>query len=186
MPYDYPLVTVDSQAYPAYADLDDADAYLAPSLHAAGWVAATEERRAQALVTMTRILDRQSWLGQPTDEAQELAWPRTGTGVAGVEDDEVPEDIARATIEGALALLDGSDMQTAVGSPVLQSIRAGSVALTYYIGAGSDTTAQRFPLVVQELVRRYLSGYGPGRSGMSSGTDGCSVTDRNFGFGGGL
>ena len=43
---------------------------------------------------------------------QVLQWPRTGTGVDGVDDTMVPTDFVNGSIELALSLVDGSTVQT--------------------------------------------------------------------------
>jgi hypothetical protein len=154
-----PTVELDSE-FEVYADVADADAYLDAALHGqADWDALDDDAKARALVTATRTLDRQAWRGEKTDPAQALAWPRTGTGVAGVEDNAVPQGVVDASIELALALAQGSEVQNEQNTgQKLQSIKAGSVALTYFRGA--DGVPVRFPLIVQELIRAYLAGAG--------------------------
>lgn len=171
-----------SQPFAVYADVADADLYLSAALHAANWRAATDETKAMALVTATRILDRQRWKGDKTDDDQPLSWPRKSTGLAGVEDDVIPQAIIDASIEIASALVDGTDIQNEQNtSQKIQSLRAGSVALTFFRGA--EGTANRFPLIVQELLSLYLIG-GSGSFGgvITSGTDGESVTRNDFGL----
>lgn len=178
-------ILIDSQPYSVYADVGDADLYLAASSHAANWVSATTLVKQQALITATRILDRQAWKGTKTVSSQDLEWPRTGTGVTGVEDSVVPGDIIDASIEMALALVDGSELQTDSNTAQkLQVIRAGSVSLTYFRGA--EGSARRFPTIIHELVRKYLSGSTPAVQGVVSGADGVSVTSDDKGFSRGI
>ena len=80
---------------PAYASLDEADAYL---LGDAGprrvtWTAAEEDDQRRALVTATRTLDRLPWRGSKAAAAQATAWPRAGIGTV-----TVPNDIEVAAI----------------------------------------------------------------------------------------
>lgn len=163
------VVLIDSQPYLSYASLEEADEYLAASLHAgATWADASELSRSRALVTSTRILDRQRWRSEyDTQEERE--------DVAAIID---------ASIEMALSLLQGSDLQTEqVTGQKLQSIRAGSVALTYFRGA--EGNPNRFPTIVHELLRDYLAGgadFGPS----AFGVDGVSITEDDFGHSGGV
>lgn len=58
------IVTIASVDYEVYADVATADAYLAADLRLnAIWSAATADDKARAMVTATRLLNRQSWQG---------------------------------------------------------------------------------------------------------------------------
>lgn len=181
-----PEVVIGSISYPVYADVEAANNYFAAASHAAAWVAATVDQKGQALVTSTRTLDRQRWLGDKTDPDQDLAWPRTNTGVDGVEDDEVPANIITASMEMALSILNGEGVQTDQNvSQKIQSLKAGSVSITYFRGAEGQPL--RFPLIVHELIRDYLAATGRlGLSGIATGVDGASVTNEDFGYTRGL
>ena len=158
-------VVIDSQPYDSYATVGLADLYLAASSHAANWVAAAELVKAQALVTATRILDRQKWAAAYDTQAERFA----------------VQNIRDACVEMALALVDGSDVQTEQSTAQkLQSIKAGSVALTYFRGA--EGRANRFPTIIDELLRDYLAGSGDvGLLPEATGTDGTSSTADDFG-----
>jgi hypothetical protein len=165
-----------------------ADAYLSAAYHADNWRALDDDSKGRALVTATRTLDRQEWLGVKTDDTYELDWPRKDTGVVGVTDDVVPIDITNASIELALSLTQGSDVQnyqSANGN--IQSLKAGSASITYFRGGGNGGVPTRFPQIVWELVEPYLSG-GAGAANtalsasQSTGTDKETVTGRDFGY----
>lgn len=181
-----PVVSLDSGDYSVYADVDAADEYLGATTHATTWQALTDDDvKGQALVTATRLLDRQRWRGKKTDPAQPLAWPRTDTGVAGVVDDEIPQDITSASIELASALIDGSDVQNVQNtSQKIQALRAGSVSITYFRGAEGQPI--RFPMIVWELLRDYLAS--SLRVGLteSTGTSKETQSEEDFGFSHGL
>jgi hypothetical protein len=164
------VVTIDSLAFDAYADVAYADEYLAASLHAGtDWSGATDTTKGQALVTMTRILDRQRWRDAYATQALR-------EGVAAIQD---------ACVEGALALVQGSDLQTAESTAQkLSSIRAGSVALTYFRGA--EGRPHRFPTIVYELLRDYVAGASMVVQGVATGVDGTSSTEDDFGHTGSI
>lgn len=161
-----------SNIYDVYVDLNYADEYLEAASHATTWQDETDnDVKARAIITASRLLDRQVWKGTKTSDIQALAWPRTGTGIDGVEDDVIPTALEQACCELSLALLDGSDVQSAQNqSQKIQSLKAGSVALTYFRGA--EGTPTRFPQIVQELLRDYLSG--PSSSLYNSSSTGIS------------
>ena len=184
------FVVINSTPYEAYADVEETDAYHAANFLATTWFAQDDNQKGQLLVTATRLLDRQCWLGDPTGlSGQILAWPRTGTGIEGVDENIVPEDIVNATMELALAIADGSDVinSSQPGAQKLQTIKAGSVSLTYFRGAeGPVAQFSRFPLVVQELVRQYLCSSQTLLSVGAFGTDGESVTENDLGYNEGM
>lgn len=163
-------VIIDSQAYDSYASVAQADSYLAASIHAGtDWSGASDATKGQALVTATRILDRQTWLTAYNTQALR----------------EVVVDIQDACVEMALALVQGSDLQTEQSTAQkLQSIRAGSVALTYFRGA--EGAPHRFPTIVSELLRAYMAGSADAVYGQATGTGGTSSTEDDFGHTGGL
>lgn len=162
-------VVIGSQPYDSYASLAQADAYLAAALHAAAWADETDDARGQALVTATRVLDRQRWADAYSTQA-------------------LREDVAavqEACIEMALALVDGSELQSEQSTAQkLQSIKAGSVSLTYFRGA--EGRPQRFPLIVSELLCDYLAGADLSIGSVATGTDGTSSTEDDFGHSEGL
>lgn len=164
------VVLIGSQPYDAYASIAQADAYLAAALHAgATWSDASDASKGQALVTAARILDRQRWRAEYDTQAER-------DGVAAIRD---------ASIEMALALLEGSDLQTEqVTGQKLSSIRAGSVSLSYFRGA--EGSPRRFPTIVHELLRDYLVGAADGLAGAAWGVDAISSTEDDYGHTGGI
>jgi Putative DnaT-like ssDNA binding protein len=174
-------VLIGSQTYTTYATEPEADVYLNASVSVATWSDLSDDDKGRNLVAATRTLDRQRWKGEKTDPDQELAWPRTDTGVDGVEDDVIPQPIIDASIELALAIAGGSDVQDAQNqAQKIQQLKAGSVALTFFRGA--DGVPLRFPLIVQELVGDYLAGSGADLAGSASGVTGVSISDDDYGF----
>lgn len=162
-------VLISSQPYDSYDTVAQADAYLAAAIHGAAWSSATGTTKAQALVTATRILDRQRWADDYDTQEKRIA----------------VQQIKDACVEMALALVDGSDFQTEeTTSQKLSSIKAGSVALTYFRGA--EGRPHRFPTIVNELLRDYLAGATGAVSPVATGTGGSSVIDGDLGFTGGL
>lgn len=159
------VVTIDSLAFEAYRSVAQTTTYLAAAQHAGTtWSSATETEQGQALVTMTRILDRQKWKSDYDTQAER----------------EVVADIQNACMEGALALLAGAEFQsTQSTAQQIQSLKAGSVALTYFRGA--EGAAHRFPVIVHELLRDYLAGTAATNYGQSTGTSGTSSTADDFG-----
>lgn len=163
-------VLISSQPYDSYVSVASADAYLAASLHAGeDWSGASNLIKAQALVTATRILDRQRW--EPDYDTQTKR--------------ESVEAIKSAAIEMALALVQGSELQTEANTAQkLSSIKAGSVSLTYFRGA--EGRPSRFPQIVTELLRPYLAGANFLVGPQATGLGGVSSTEDDFGHTGGI
>lgn len=170
--------------FDTYATVSQADDYLIASATATAWRALTsEEEKARFLVSATRLFETQRWKGSKTDPAQPLAWPRTGTGISGVEDDVVPQPIINASIELAAALVDNTDITTQqTTEQTIQNLKAGSTSITFFRGAGGSPT--RFPFNVMELIRDYLDGYGTTLDGgvVSSGTSKESISGNDYGY----
>src|SRR5687767_14396256 len=61
----------------SYATRAEADSYFADHLYATDWTGATNATKEAALVTATRRIDEESFLGIKTSSGQALKWPRT-------------------------------------------------------------------------------------------------------------
>ena len=110
-------VALGTATLPAYASLDEADAYL---LGDAGprrvtWTAADEDARRRALISATRTLDRLPWRGTKAAAAQATAWPRAGIGTA-----TLPADIEVAAILIAAHLVTYSGLPLADAATVAE------------------------------------------------------------------
>lgn len=62
--------------YNSFASLDEADEYHTRRLNNNAYVVADVSTRTSALYWATDILDRQVWIGGPTNDLQTLSWPR--------------------------------------------------------------------------------------------------------------
>lgn len=179
----YNTVTVGGNEYDVYAEVATADDYLEAEFSDAAtrWRDATltdADAKARALVSATRLLDRQMWAGSKTSDDQELAWPRTGTGISDVDEDVVPQDIINASILIAADINNGVDISGSSSTDErIRSQTAGSVSISYFRDNSGGT---RFPTAIQELLSKYLGGAGSGLTGVyASGTD----RDSDFGTG---
>ena len=142
----------------SYVDVSDTDAYFADAIHSGSWDSADADTQSRALVTATRMLDRQLWKGTKTSSSQALEWPRTGVvdryGDA-IDENTVPAVIIQATQELALSLIDDPDVQTnASTSSGIKRAKAGSAEVEYF----KPTPRYRFPTIVQELVKALMGG----------------------------
>lgn len=171
-------VTIGGTDYDTYATVAEADEYLAADFTATAWRAETDEdQKSRALVTATRLLDRQTWPGEKADEFQPLAWPRTG--VTGYDDYEVPQAVIDACCLLAKYIHEGSTLET---SPTTANntkrLKAGSAEIEYFFPLSNGT---RLPLPVMELLAGLLGAAGSSVSAAQSfDTDGCSVADDSY------
>lgn len=148
-------IQIGSNTYDVYADRAIAEDYLAAALHATVWATATDLKKDQALITATRILDRQIWRGVKTSDSQPNEFPRDDMEIDGVDDGVTPQDIIDAACEIAELLLEGSDLQTTQNqSNKISFAGAGTARVSFFRGA--EGIATRFPQIVQELVGKYL------------------------------
>lgn len=182
-------VTIGSTTYDVYQDVASADEYFNASSRFDDWDSLTDDEKARALVSSTRLIDRQSWKGEKVSDAQALQFPRTGVTNCAGEDVEPADTLAKAEEASLLLALDISD-----GLPVetsgstenqVQTLKAGSVMITNFrapIGSG-----ERFPQPTMELIGCFFTGASAGNIGLSLsyGTDG-EAFDSDFGFNGGI
>lgn len=183
-------VTISGNDYDTYRDLADTEEYLEAQISAATFQASTDDnQKGRAIVSATRFLDRQEWQGEKADQYQVHAFPRTGlTYVDGsdVPSDAVPTEVLDAESELAAIMIDGTDVQgtNAPGAQTIQSLRAGSAAITYFRG---EEQLSRFPQIVHELLGRWLLGAAPGLVSIATGVDGEDEFDEDrFGLNGGI
>lgn len=168
-------ITIGAVSYDAYASNQIADDYMAAQISSAGtaWRAASETDQDRALVSATRLIDRQTWQGTRDDQYFPLAFPRSGlvdADGAAVDAYSVPQRVVDACCELAAALLDGSAVQDQASTESLtQSLSAGSVSISYFRSA--EQTAGRFPQPVQELIGLWLTGASILLVGAATGTD---------------
>lgn len=98
----------------AYCDVTFADAYFDERLNSGDWASATTMNKEASIITATRALDKEEFVGYRASTTQALKFPRTGivNEDSGVEysSASVPDDIKRACCELALALLIDPEM----------------------------------------------------------------------------
>lgn len=196
-------ITIQGTAVEIYGDETGARVYLAGAIHGTVWGTTSVPQQQRALVTATRLLDRQNWLGQPTQPidktvpqplgTQALQWPRAGVtsrnGVT-IDDTLIPGDVIDAAYEIALDLIDAaSTIQTQNDGTDLKiettKQRVGPIQTERSIErfeAGGQNRA-RLPLIVRELLAPFIGG--DGIAGVAFGADGCSTIEgADLGFSG--
>lgn len=165
----------------SWADLAAADAYIDNSVQADQWSALSFDAKNRAMITAFRILDRASWAGERTDEAQLTSHPRTGLMLEGQEVDSsaVHPRVIQGQFELALAIgLDASLANSPTGSSAsgVKAVGAGSARVEFFNNnpAADIASSRRFPTAVHELISPFLSGSDGIIGGLVTGNEDCS------------
>ena len=199
-------VSISGVTIEIYGTAAEASAYHAASASGAAWATLSPLVRNQALVSATRILERQVWAGSPTQtvskvqpqpaSTQPLQWPRSGlldrNGNA-LDSATIPQDVIDAAYE--IALESASSTSTVNVSTADAKYRVtrdrkkvGDLEVEEereYFGTASRNQG-RFSLNIMELIGLWLSGSERPALGTLSG-GACSQfisTDRPWGYDG--
>lgn len=141
----------------SYISLADSNTYFGNNIRNDEWEILDDTVKERALKTATKFLDRQTWMGSKTSDAQALAWPRSGVtdryGTA-VSSASVPQQVKDAQCELALALIQDTAVETNKNSGKnIKFLRAGSAAVSFF----RPQTGGRFPTIVQELIGQFMA-----------------------------
>lgn len=143
-------MTLSTVGLNSYVSLDDASGLAAQRLFTGAWSVATDDARAQALMTATALLDRMQWQGRPLTRAQPLAWPRIadhcppGFPLSA----DIPQPIADATVELAIYLLGTGELPG--GPAVMQRMLGDSMVMHF------AHVADELPKHVRRLIEPFL------------------------------
>lgn len=161
----------------SYITVANANTYFASSLSNDDWSALDDDTKERALITATRMIDRQIWSGAKTSDAQALQWPRTGVIDSygnDVSSGSVPQAIIDATCELALAIYQDPTIQTTKSTSTnTKRVKAGSAEVEFF----RPQKIGRFPTLVQELIGQFLGGANALPTPYASGTDYSSKID---------
>jgi hypothetical protein len=171
-------ITISGNDYTTYSNLSDAEDYFVGSTEYSTWDDYTDLQKERALISATRLLDRQSWQGSKDDDAQTLDFPRTGLTCNG-EDVTAAESLAYAVEASQLLALDlltgTTDTATGTNESLTKRLKADTVEIEYFrVNPGSVT---RFSKDVMEVVGCFLSSGVPLSSSIATGTDGTALDD---------
>ena len=156
-------VTVGGATANSYISEVDASSYFDERLNVGAWTAAVTDDRARALISGTRWVDTQGFVGEKATTAQALAWPRAD--VDDIADDAIPVAVQQAVCEVALALLAaGTTDLLAVDSTSGVKRKKVDVLETEYFGPDDRPTGlEKVPQAIRFLAP-YLAGSGSGLS----------------------
>lgn len=179
-------VQIGDVSYDSYASLPYAQLYLAAQIQATTWAASTEEQQSVALVSMTRVLDRQTWQGEPSGPVSGPwhAFPRSGLfysdGTTPVDPEVIPTEMMDACCEGAAILLAGYPFQDEPDTfNFNRIIKAGSVMIERFRQIGPQP---RFPQIIQELIGLWLGGSDTPFGALAHGTRRKSIFNHRYDF----
>jgi hypothetical protein len=193
-----PNVTINGKTYETYATVEQVDDYANGSLNVADWDALLEDDKGRAVVTATRWIDSQCWIGDKVDPDQPLKWPRV---IAGVTIPVAPQ-IEMATILLSILIASNPELPDQMIGNVAGSadggtkrLKAGSVEIEYFRNLsftvfGNGSVAP-FPSYIMSVLGDWLCARGgsAGNAGATSfGTCMDATVGRRgrFGFGGPL
>lgn len=149
----------------SYASVGQANALADYRVGAAAWAAKTPDEKVQALVTATREIDTERFVGVRASSVQALEWPRTNaTSHDGTTypSNAIPKRIVTATVE--LALVFAQNPTTDVLNPQRndkKSVEAGDVAVEYFDREQAASDLARLPAVVERLLAPLVIQSGP-------------------------
>ncbi|MCK5019889.1 MAG: hypothetical protein KAS32_22730 [Candidatus Peribacteraceae bacterium] len=133
----------------AYISVDTGDNLALSRLNTGSWDDATTSDKTKAIAMATVAIDQLNFIGDKTDDDQELEFPR-GTDTA------IPVGIQRATFEISLALLDGADPEMDFASLSQVSSGIANVRATYKRTSNSPHLIAGIP---SSTAWRYLLPY---------------------------
>jgi len=173
-------ITISGKVWTVYESLANADVYFASrpgttwstKSHVAGGLCE------QSLVTSTRWLNQQKWLGAKTSSVQALAFPRTGlTDVEGTAIDSatIPDIVLWAYYELANAIGDDPTILTnSLGTKKnVKRVKAGPAEVEFFRVLGGT----RLPTQVYDWIVGLLESGTTSINGLASGVDGVSSFD---------
>ncbi len=166
-------VTIQGTTFDIYGTEAGADDYMKARWGSEAWADADAADRRQTLVSATRMIDRENWIGQKTVSSQPLEFPRTGlTDKDGnpVDSATVPLAVEEANYELAFALLNDATVQEAdnTGSNV-KRVKAGSAEVQFF----RATDGAPFPTIANDLLKSFRDG--GALAGVASGSDEVST-----------
>ncbi len=142
----------------SYVSLEDANTYFNERLYAEAWTSETDDdKKARALITATRKIDRLIIKGVKADSDQTLQFPRSiysEDTKLWVEESEVSQSVKDAVCEEALALLKGIPKRVELQAQGVKSFSLGSLSENY----GSGKIVKLISQEARELLQPYIAG----------------------------
>lgn len=133
----------------SYVTLVEAQAYFADRVFTDPWDDADDQSK--ALITATKRLDQESFMGDRATETQSLKWPRMGVYTDGVliGDSVIPQKVKDATCELALSLASENILEPSELAQ-FHSLSVGPISL---VMKDDGVTSESLPAQVARLLR---------------------------------
>ncbi len=179
-------ITIGADSYSAYGltsdPVADAKSYFKARLGTTSWDSADTSTKKSALISATRMIDRRPlYSGAKTVSAQDLEWPRDGATWRddAVVDGTTPDNIALASFELALSLLEDESIQDSAGTGSnVRRAKAGSAEVEFFVPTVGGSSETQFPQVVHELIAGFFSGSNTGLGApFASGVDSSNLDE---------
>lgn len=145
----------------SYATSAYADEYFTHHAKSATWQGLSNDAKATALVTATRILDASfNWKGTQASAEQSLEWPRCGVVIAVAAATEtlaankIPIAILRAQCEVAILCAEGDRMADSASAGVAKlGVGDGAIEVAFDPSTKANPCGELAPLLVRNYVR---------------------------------
>lgn len=130
----------------SYISIADAEEYFVVRLRSDTWYGATENEKAQALITATRQIDRLAFRGVKKSSSQALAFPR-------YPNSEIPQRVKDAVCEEGFVILKGVAKRIELQQQGVKQAQVGNITEIY--------TGNKIKLIsseARELLRPFMIG----------------------------
>jgi len=130
----------------SYLSIADAEEYFTTRIRSDSWYGATEDEKAQALITATRQIDRLALRGTKKLSSQALAFPR-------YPNTEVSQRVKDAICEEGFAILKGVTKRIELQQQGVKQAQVGNIMEIY-----SGKKIKLISPEARELLRPYMIG----------------------------
>jgi hypothetical protein len=143
--------TIGGTSSNSYVSLADAALYFADSAYVSAWDD-TDETQSNLLISATRRLDQEQFMGYRSSYTQALKWPRSGVYSDGilVAFDTIPQKVKDAVCELALVLA-GSNILEQSELANFKSLSVGPISLVM----NQPVQSGSLPAQVARLLREF-------------------------------
>jgi hypothetical protein len=154
--------TIGGSTSNSYCSLTEADAYFADRLNSSEWTSASQGTKEKALITATRRIDEEQFVGYKVSKDQALKWPRYNVldedGFFYFATDSIPERVKQAVFVTALELLRADFLaENYMGN--FSYFSAGTVQIKQF----TQQSAGRLPSDAVRLLERFMTSANGGR-----------------------
>src|ERR1044072_3560587 len=144
--------TIGGSTSNSYVTLTEANDYFADRLNTTEWDTATSDTKEKALITATRRIDEEQFVGYKVSNTQSLKWPRYNVldedGLFYFPVDSIPERVKQAVFVTALELLRADFLaENYMGN--FSYFSAGTVQIKQF----TQTSAGRLPADAVRLLQ---------------------------------